>query len=220
MVTGNAMANAKVLGTVEVKSFITRDFRLQSGEVLPELKLAYETYGALASEGHNAILIAHGYTSSQHAAGANAAGEVGWWDGLIGPGKPIDTDEYFVVSSNMLGSSFGSTAPASINPKTGKRYGPDFPAISVVDMVRAQHALLESLVVKHLIAVAGPSYGGYQAFQWGVAYPHDMDGIVAVVTAPRSPTARRPSQTCAQASPPRLAGMTARTTRATRCSIF
>ncbi len=185
MVTGNAMANAKVLGTVEVKRFITRDFRLQSGEVLPELELAYETYGALAPEGHNAILITHGYTSSQHAAGADAAGEVGWWDGLIGPGKTIDTDEYFVVSSNMLGSSFGSTAPASINPKTGKRYGPDFPSISVVDMVRAQHALLESLGVKHLIAVAGPSYGGYQTFQWGVAYPHDMEGIVAVVTAPR-----------------------------------
>jgi homoserine O-acetyltransferase len=171
---------------VEVKRFTSREFILESGHTLPELTLAYETCGSLAADGRNALLLTHGYTSSQHAAGRDARGEPGWWDGLIGPGRTIDTRKYFVVSSNMLGSSYGSTGPASLNPKTGKPYGPDFPAISVADMVRAQRALLESLGVKHLVAVAGPSYGGYQAFQWAVTYSEDMDGVVAVVTAPRA----------------------------------
>ena len=113
------MASENGLGVIEVKSFTARNFRLESGEILPELKLSYETYGTLAPGGRNAILVTHGYTSSQHAAGLDANGEPGWWDGLIGPAKAIDTDKYFVVSSNMLGSSYGSTAPASINPKTG-----------------------------------------------------------------------------------------------------
>ena len=179
------------LGLVEVKNFSTRDFRLQSGEVLPELKLAYETYGALAPSGRNAILITHGYTSSQHAAGLDANGELGWWDGLIGPGKAIDTDKYFVVSSNMLGSSFGSTAPASINPKTGAPYGPDFPKYTLVDIVTAQRAMLDALGVRHLVAVAGLSFGGYQAFQWGVTFPDAMSGIVPVVTAPKATDGER-----------------------------
>jgi homoserine O-acetyltransferase len=100
------------------------------------------------------------------------------------PGKAIDTDKLFVVASNMLGSSFGSTNAASLNPATGKPYGPDFPAISIRDIITAQKALLDSLGVKHLVAVAGPSYGGYQAFQWAVAYPDFMDAIVPVNTAP------------------------------------
>ncbi|MGB8682396.1 MAG: alpha/beta fold hydrolase [Candidatus Binatus sp.] len=178
------MANQSGLGLVEVKSFSAMNFRLQSGEVLPELKLVYETYGTLAPDGRNAILATHGYTSSQHAAGLNANGEAGLWDGLIGPGKAIDTNKYFVVSSNMLGSSYGSTAPASINPKTGKPYGPDFPDYSVADIVTAQRALLDALGVKHLVAVAGPSFGGYQAFQWSVTFPDAMSGIVAAVTSP------------------------------------
>jgi homoserine O-acetyltransferase/O-succinyltransferase len=131
------MANENGLGVVGVKRFSTRNFRLESGESLPELTLAYESYGTLAPNGRNAILATHGYTSSQHAAGLDANGEPGWWDGLIGPGKAIDTDKYFVVSSNMLGSSYGSTAPASINPQTGMRYGPDFPDYSLVDIVTA-----------------------------------------------------------------------------------
>ena len=179
------------LELVEVKHFSTTDFRLQSGEVLPELKLAYETYGALAPSGRNAILVTHGYTSSQHAAGLDANGEAGWWDGLIGPGKAIDTDKYFVVSSNMLGSSFGSTAPASINPKTGAPYGPDFPKYTLVDIVSAQRAMLDSLGVMHLVAVAGLSFGGYQAFQWGVTFPDAMSGIVPVVTAPNATDGER-----------------------------
>jgi homoserine O-acetyltransferase len=176
------------LGTVEDRSFVISGFRLQNGSVLPEAKIAYETYGRLAAGGRNALLITHGYTSSHHAAGRNEANNnlPGWWDGLIGPGKAIDTDKLFVVSSNMLGSSSGSTNGASIDPRTGTPYGHDFPAITVHDIVAAQKALLDSLGVRHLVAVAGPSYGGYQAFQWAVDYPDFMDAIVPVVTAPRA----------------------------------
>ena len=172
---------------IEKHMFTTRDFKLESGQVLPEMSLAYETYGRLAPDGKNAILVTHGFTSSQHAAGTYAATDAmpGWWDGLIGPGKAIDTDRYFVVSSNMLGSSYGSTAPRSINPATGKPYGPDFPVITVRDIVTAQRTMLDSLGVTRLVAVAGPSFGGYQAFQWAVTYPDDLRGIVPVVTAPK-----------------------------------
>jgi homoserine O-acetyltransferase len=181
------------LGTVEDQSFVISNFRLQSGAVMAEAKIAYETYGRLAADGRNAVLITHGYTSSHHAAGRSPAnGDLpGSWDGLIGAGKAIDTDRLFVVSSNMLGSSFGSTNGASLNPRTGKPYGPDFPAITVRDIVAAERALLERLRVKHLVAVAGPSYGGYQAFQWAVDYPGFMDGIVAVVTAPKAQNAEQ-----------------------------
>jgi homoserine O-acetyltransferase len=112
-------------------------------------------------------------------------GAEGSWNGLVGPGKAIDTDRLFVVSSNMLGSSYGSTSPAHLNPKTGQNYGPDFPEITLVDIVNAQKALLDSIGVKHLAAVAGPSFGGYQTFQWGVSYPDFMDGLVPVVSSPK-----------------------------------
>ncbi|HSE92035.1 MAG TPA: alpha/beta fold hydrolase, partial [Methylomirabilota bacterium] len=176
------------------RTFTVEGFRLDSGRLLPEMTLAYETYGKLAPDGTNAILVTHGFTSSQHAAGrySPADDSPGWWDGLIGPGKTIDTDRYFVVCSNMLGSSYGSTAPASVNPATGTRYGPDFPHITLRDMVTAQKALLEALGVRRLVAVAGPSFGGYQAFQWAVSYPEFMRGIVAVVTAPKA-TSRQPA---------------------------
>jgi homoserine O-acetyltransferase len=182
------MASGADLGVVEDRSFLISDFRLQNGTVMPQAKIAYETYGRLAADGKNAVLITHGYTSSHHAAGRNPANgnQPGWWDGLIGPGKAIDTDKLFVVASNMLGSSFGSTNGASINSDTGKPYGPDFPAITVRDIVAAEKALLEALGVAHLVAIAGPSYGGYQAFQWAVAYPDFMDAIVPVVTAPKA----------------------------------
>jgi homoserine O-acetyltransferase/O-succinyltransferase len=181
------------LGTIEDHNFLIRDFRLQNGAVMPEAKIAYETYGRLAANGRNAVLVTHGYTSSHHAAGHNPANgnQPGWWDGLIGPGKAIDTDRLFVVASNMLGSSYGSTNGASIDPRNGGPYGSSFPAITVRDIVGAQKALLDSLGVRHLVAVAGPSYGGYQAFQWAVAYPEMMDAIAAIVTAPRSQNAEK-----------------------------
>ena len=164
-----------------------RNFRLESGVILPEVTLAYETYGQLASDGRNAVLIAHGYTSHHHAAGGHDAADPrpGWWDSLIGPGKAIDTTRLFVVSSNMLGSSYGSTGPASMNPATGKPYGPEFPDITLCDIVTAQRELLLHLGVTHLVAVAGPSMGGRQAFQWAVTFPDFMDGIVPVASSPK-----------------------------------
>src|SRR5215813_9642604 len=190
-----ARSSALAFGVPESRLFTAHDFRLESGFVLPEVTLAYETYGALAPDGRNAVLATHGYTSGHHFAGRYEAigvakgykrGDIGSWDKLIGSGKAIDTDKLFVVASNMLGSSYGSTNPASIRPETGKPYGPDFPAITVRDIVRAQKMLLDQLGVEHLVAVAGPSYGGYQAFQWAVTYPDFMHGIVAVVTAPKN----------------------------------
>jgi homoserine O-acetyltransferase/O-succinyltransferase len=185
MTDGSALRTEDI-GTVEDRFFDILDFRLQNGTVLPEVRIAYETYGRLAAHGRNAVLITHGYTGSHHAAGRNPAnGNLpGSWDGLIGPGKAIDTDKLFVLASNMLGSSFGSTNAASIDPRTGQPYGPDFPHITVRDIVAAQKMLLDSLGVKHLVAVGGPSYGGYQSFQWAVAYPDFMDAIVPVNTAP------------------------------------
>jgi homoserine O-acetyltransferase len=174
------------IGMVEDQFFTLRDFRLTNGETMPEATIAYETYGKLPANGRNAVLLTHGFTSSHRQAGRNPANgnNPGAWDGLVGPGKAIDTDRVFVVASNMLGSSFGSTNAASRNPKTGEPYGPDFPNITIRDIVAAQKALLDSLGVKHLVAIAGPSYGGYQAFQWAVAYPDFMDAIVPVNTAP------------------------------------
>ncbi len=175
---------------VQKRTLVLKDFRLQNGEVLPEVTIAFETYGDLALDGRNAILLTHGYTNSQKAAGAYPGEKPsGSWNEYVGPGKVIDTDKVFVVSANMLGSSWGSTSPAFTNPKTGKPYGPDFPDITVVDIINTQYQLLQHLGVKHLIAVVGASYGGYQAFQWSVSYPDFVDGIVPVVSAPHpSPT--------------------------------
>lgn len=174
---------AKASMAIKQATFQTRDFGLQSGLSLPELVLAYETYGALATDRRNAVLVTHGITSSHHAAASDS--QPGWWDRVIGPGKTIDTDRYFVVSSNTLGSSYGSTAPASIDPRTGKRYGPDFPRLTIADMVAAQRLLLDALGISHVVAVAGLSYGGFQAFQWGVSFPDFMDGLVVTVSAPK-----------------------------------
>jgi homoserine O-acetyltransferase len=162
-------------------------FRLESGQVLSDVTMAYETYGQLAPDGRNAILIAHGYTSNHHAAGRSHASTLqpGWWDRLIGPGKAIDTTHFFVVSSNALGSCYGTTGPASLNPSTGKPYGPEFPDISMRDIITAQRELLGYLGVTHLVAVAGPSMGGRQAFQWAVTYPDFVDGVVPVASSPK-----------------------------------
>jgi len=164
------------------------DLALEKGGELPNVRLAHVTYGRLAPGGRNAVLLTHGYTSSHMMAHPNPSGaSEGSWAELVGPGKPIDTDRFFVVSSNMLGSAYGSTAASSFNPASGHAYGPDFPAITLTDIVTAQKKLLDLLGVRHLAAVVGPSYGGFQAFQWGVTFPDFMDGLVPVVTAPRRP---------------------------------
>src|SRR5258708_4385005 len=181
------------IGTVHDQFFTLRDFRLVNGAVLPEATIVYETYGRLAppngpNGGRHAGLITHGYTGSHHAAARNPANgnQPGSWDGLIGPGKAIDTDKLFVVASNMLGSSFGSTNAASLNPATGEPYGPDFPAIGIRDIVAAQKALLDSLRIKHLVAGAGPSYCGHQGHQMGVARPALLGALAAVTNPPRA----------------------------------
>lgn len=189
MAPGRRVGQAARIMTGPIPSQIFRraNFRLENGGVLPELELAYVTHGRLAPDGRNAVLLTHGYTSSHHMVAVEGGSAEGYWGGLVGPGKAIDTDRLFVVSSNMLGSSYGSTGPASIDPRSGKPYGPDFPDISLVDIVTAQRAMLDALGVKHLVAVAGPSYGGFQAFQWAVTFPDFVDAIVPAISSPRSP---------------------------------
>jgi homoserine O-acetyltransferase len=166
--------------------FTFSDFCLQSGEILPEVTIAYCTRGRLAPDGRNAVLVTHGYTSGHQMIEPEGGSSEGAWTTLVGSGAPVDTELNYVVASNMLGSSFGSTNAASIDPRTGKRYGSRFPAITVADIVTAQHRLLEHLGVWHLRGVVGPSYGGFQAFQWAVSFPDFMDAIVPVVSAPKA----------------------------------
>ncbi len=167
-----------------------RDFALQAGGRLAEARIAYLTLGRLAADGRNAVLVTHGYTSGPRMIEGGESASEGSWAELVGPGKAIDTDRFFVVASNMLGSSFGSTNAASIDPATGREYGSHFPELTVGDIVAAQKSLLDGLGVRALIAVVGPSYGGFQAFQWAVDYPDAMRGVVPVVTGLRSPVAR------------------------------
>jgi homoserine O-acetyltransferase len=168
-------------------SFTMRDFRLAGGAVLPEMTVAYRTLGTLNAAGDNAVLVLHGYTTgpTMLEAGANVA--EGSWAELAGAGKPIDTDKYFVICPNMLGSCYGSSGPASIAPATGRPYGPAFPDITAEDIVHAQKALLDGLGVTKLAAVAGPSFGAYQAFQWAASYPQLVERVVAAVGAPWHP---------------------------------
>jgi len=172
-------------------NFTFSDFRLVSGEVMPQITLAYCTRGTLAPDGRNAVLVTHGYTSSHRMIESGNGSSEGSWSELVGPGAPIDTSQHFVVCSNMLGSSYGSTNAASSDPRTGKPYGSRFPHVTLPDIVTAQRHLLDHLGVRHLRAVVGPSYGGFQAFQWGVTFPDFMDGIVSVVSSPRAPGSDR-----------------------------
>jgi homoserine O-acetyltransferase/O-succinyltransferase len=168
----------------ESKRFTTKDFRLKSGAVMPEVSIGYRTLGTLSPARDNAVLITHGFTSGPDMISPGGTTGEGAWSQLVGPGKPVDTNRYFAICPNMLGSSYGSTNAASIDPATGKPYGPRFPDITVSDIVATQRLLLNDYGVDQFVAVVGPSYGGYQAFQWAVDYPNAMKGIAAVVTAP------------------------------------
>ena len=172
-------------------SFTFKDFTLQSGEVLPAVTIGYVTRGRLAPDGRNAVLVTHGYTSGPRMIDPGAGSSEGAWSTLVGPGAPIDTDRCYVVCSNMLGSSYGSTNAASIDPRTDRPYGSHFPVITLTDIVSTQRRLLEHLGVTHVRAVVGPSYGGFQAFQWAVTFPDWMDAIVPVVTSPSAPSSDR-----------------------------
>jgi homoserine O-acetyltransferase/O-succinyltransferase len=159
---------------------------LQSGEQLASYALAYETYGVLNAQCSNAVLVCHALNASHHVAGtyAGQAKSEGWWNNLIGPGKPLDTDYFFVIGINNLGSCFGSTGPMQTNPVTGHAYGADFPVVSVEDWVDAQARLLSALGIEQLAAVLGGSLGGMQALSWSLRYPLRLRHCVAVATAP------------------------------------
>jgi homoserine O-acetyltransferase len=164
--------------------------------------VAYETYGTLSAQRDNVILVCHALSGDAHAAGyattppaestrdgfgaddrdGSARKGLGWWDGMIGPGKAFDTDRYFVVSTNLLGGCRGTTGPSSANPATGQPYGPDFPVITVADMVRTERAFLDTLGIERLAAVAGGSLGGMQAYEWAVRYPDQVDSIVVIAS--------------------------------------
>ena len=164
-----------------------RDVRLASGAVLPELCTAYATQGRLDGDGANAVLVLHGYTTGPDMLQPGASVAEGSWSALVGPGRAIDTERWFIVCPNMLGSSYGSTGPGSVDPRTGRPYGIDFPRTTMADVVAAQKALLDDLGVRRIAAVVGPSLGGYQALQWGVSHPGMVDRIVSAVSAPFNP---------------------------------
>ena len=179
-----------LISAMDLKIFTTADFRLQSGIVLPEVTISYKTLGTLAANCDNAVLVTHGNTSGPQMIDPGGMTGEGSWNGIVGPGKAVDTDRFFVICPNMLGSSYGSTNGASIDPQTGKRYGSRFPDITVSDIVATQRLLLDSLGIRKLVAIVGPSYGGFQAFQWAVDYPDMMKGIAPIVTSPLVPRER------------------------------
>jgi len=159
-------------------------FVLASGKALKQLEIAYETYGTLNAEGSNAILICSPLTTDAHAAGWHQDDKKpGWWDDMIGPGKAIDTDRYFVIAQNMLGGCRGTTGPSSLNPDTGKPYGSSFPKITVEDMVHAQRLLVKHLGIDVLEAVIGGSMGGMQALQWSVGYPDKLRKCLCIAAS-------------------------------------
>ncbi len=150
---------------------------MESGEKFGAVTIAYETFGTLNSDKSNAVLILHAFSGDSH-----VSGEDGWWADLVGSGKGIDTNRYFVICSNVLGGCKGSTGPSSINPKTGKPYGLDFPLISINDMVNAQRRLIDHLGIDKLLAVIGGSMGGMQVLQWMVSYPDRIRSAVPIAT--------------------------------------
>jgi homoserine O-acetyltransferase/O-succinyltransferase len=191
------------VGTVETQYLdLPEPVHLDCGRDLHQVRVAYETYGTLAPGRDNVILVCHALSGDAHAAGfakapsvestrdgfgaddrdGSAGKGLGWWDGMIGPGKAFDTGRFFVVSTNLLGGCRGTTGPSSVDPSTGRPYGPDFPVITVADMVRTERAFLAELGIERLAAVAGGSLGGMQAFEWAVLFPAQVDAIVAIAS--------------------------------------
>ncbi len=159
--------------------------RLDCGEMLAPFRIAYTTYGQLNADRSNAILICHALTGDQYVASDSpVTGKPGWWEIIIGPGKPIDTDRFFVICSNILGGCLGSTGPASINPRTGQPYGLEFPVITIGDMVKAQARLIDHLGIGQLFAVIGGSMGGMQVLEWAARYKDRVFAAVPIATAP------------------------------------
>jgi homoserine O-acetyltransferase len=194
---------AGTVGTVETRFLdLPHPLPLDCGRELRSVRVAYETYGTLSPRRDNVILVCHALSGDAHAAGYSAtapaestrdgfaaetrdgaAGKaLGWWDGMIGPGKAFDTDRWFVISTNLLGGCRGTTGPSSTDPETGRPYGSGFPVVTVADMVRCERAFLDELGIERLAAVAGGSLGGMQALQWAVTYPDQVDSIVVIAS--------------------------------------
>ncbi len=185
--SSDSARSGKPLAHVQTKVF-PGPIKLSTGGVLPELKIAYETYGVLNPQKDNAILVFHALSGDSHVAAHDENDDPGWWDLMIGPGKYVDTNRYFVICANVLGGCRGTTGPDSINPETGKEYGVDFPPITVADIVDSQRMLVESLGIERLLAIIGGSLGGLMALDWGTRYPDGVAGIAAIATGPRMTT--------------------------------
>ena len=176
------------VGVVETKTLqvIEQDepLELECGKKLAPIDVAYETYGELDETGDNVVLICHALSGNAHVAGLNRPNDKkpGWWDVMVGPGKGVDTNKYFVICSNFLGGCSGTTGPSSINPKTGKPYGLDFPIITIADMVKVQKLLLDKLGIKQVLAVIGGSTGGMQVLQWAIEYPDFVKAALPIAT--------------------------------------
>jgi homoserine O-acetyltransferase len=191
MVLGADAGSAGIVGT----QYVTFDqpgqeLALEGGGTLAPFTLAYETYGTLSDCRDNAILVTHALSGDAHAAGRHTADDKrpGWWDMMIGPGKGLDTDKYFVISANVIGGCSGSTGPASENPATGRPYGTDFPIITIADMINAQVQLLDHLGIRKLLAAVGGSMGGMQVLELAVSHPERVHLCVPLATAARQPT--------------------------------
>ena len=178
----------KSVGIVKLEYFTfaehPHELKLESGQALGPIALAYETYGELNKGKTNVILVCHALSGDAHAAGLHESDEnPGWWEEMIGPGKALDTNKYFVICSNIIGGCKGSTGPSSVNPKIGKPYALTFPVITIKDMVRAQKYLIDHLGIKKLLCVIGGSMGGMQVLQWVATYPESVQSAIPIATA-------------------------------------
>src|SRR5882672_12705667 len=165
----------------------TEPLRMQNGSLLGDYDLVVETYGTLNAARSNAVLVCHALNASHHVAGvyADDPKNVGWWDNLIGPGKPVDTNRFFVIGVNNLGGCHGSTGPSSINPATGRPWGADFPVVTVDDWVQAQARLATRLGIERFAAVMGGSLGAMQALQWAISQPERVRHSIVIAAAPK-----------------------------------
>jgi len=185
---GETAVRAGSVGVVQAQSLrFAQPLALASGAQIADYSLMYETYGTLNADRSNAVLVCHALNASHHVAGraADPPNSVGWWDNMIGPGKPVDTARFFVIGVNNLGSCFGSTGPMSPDPATGKPYGAHFPVVTVEDWVQSQARLADALGVERFAAVMGGSLGAMQALSWAIQFPDRIGHCVAIATTPR-----------------------------------
>lgn len=167
-------------------AYFNEPLQLKSGEILPQFHLVYETYGKLNADKSNAVIICHALSGNHHVAGkyADTDKNAGWWDNLIGPNKPLDTNKFFIIGLNNLGGCHGSSGPSSLNPVTSKPFGADFPIVTVEDWVNSQSRLLSYLGIDTLAAIIGGSLGGMQALQWSIAFPERVKHALVIASAP------------------------------------